>query len=494
MKRFQELYLRILDWNWYLIFLFLPFTGLSLLASIAGSMVAPPSSIFVFLLAAIWLIPYILKKGQIPRQTLPLIAFGLVALISTTLALFGNSPEFNSISANRQIIKGVITLIIGLGTYIVIASFPRRASQIELALKIINWVGFAILGWTAIRAGFWYLTGSYPHLVEKLQQFFSTGFLETGRALGFTMEPSWLAHQLNMLFLPLWLAATLQRSTVHSRKVLGFSFENALLIGGIITLLLTLSRAGIAAFLLVLGFVFLVLNQRLVKWMEQRVSTRGDADRRHSKFRRKFPKAIIYISLILVYLILIFGVAFLLTRLDARMATLFNFDISDPNAILKYANDLKFGERVAYWSAGWNIFNDHPVMGVGLGLAGFSIPSHLPPYSWMMVEVRNIAYRSDMLFNIKSIWVRILAETGLVGFSAFLGWLFTIFNSTRFLQKQKNPLLNTMGWAGLFMLIGFILDGFNVDSFTLPYIWVLTGLVTATCIISSSTDLSRKKV
>jgi O-antigen ligase len=296
------------------------------------------------------------------------------------------------------------------------------------------------------------------------------------------------------LFLPLWLAATLQGSTVHSKKVLGFSFENGLLIGGIITLLLTLSRAGIAAFFLVLGFVFLVLNQRLVKWLEQRVSKGGDAERANIRSRRKFPKAIIYISLILIYLVLIFGVAFLLTRLDARMATLFNFDISDPNAILKYANDLKFGERVAYWGAGWNLFNDHPVMGVGLGLAGFSIPSHLPPYSWMMVEVRNIAYRSDMLFNIKSIWVRILAETGLVGFSAFLGWLFTIFTSTRFLQKQKKPLFNTMGWAGLFMLIGFILDGFNVDSFTLPYIWVLTGLVTATCIISSTTDLSRNKV
>jgi O-antigen ligase len=84
-----------------------------------------------------------------------------------------------------------------------------------------------------------------------------------------------------------------------------------------------------------------------------------------------------------------------------------------------------------------------------------------------------------MLFNIKSLWVRILAETGLVGFAIFLGWLFVIFLSARYLLKNENSLMRTIGWAGIFMLVAMILDGFSVDSFALPYIWATTGLVTA---------------
>ena len=488
MNRFQSLYSRILTWNWYLIFALIPFTGLTILASLSGSMVAPPSVVFVMILAVLWLIPYVLKKGKLPIQTLPMLFFFLAALVSTALAFFVITPEYKDVSFARNVLKGFVTLVLGLITYIVIASFPKKTSQIKKALQIINWAGFAVLGWTAIRLGYWYIFHSYPNWLETIQEFFSTVNLSTGRALGFTMEPSWLAHQLNMLFLPFWLAAAIQNTTVHSKKALGISFENILLVGGIITMMLTLSRAGIAAFFLVIALVFVIMNKRLVTWLGERFSRKKKEPSDFPAKRASIRKTLITIGLILTYIVLIVIVAILLTKLDPRMATLFNFNFQGQNAILDYANNLKFGERVAYWAAGWNIFNSHPVLGVGVGLAGYYIPSNLPSYSWGMVEVRSIAYRSSMLFNIKSLWIRILAETGLIGFAIFLGWVLVIFLSSRFLIKNENILMKTIGWAGIFMLLAMILDGFSVDSFALPYIWATTGLVTA----ASSIALSSK--
>ncbi len=479
MNRFQSLYSRILNWNWYLIFALIPITGLTLLASLAGSMVAPLSVVLVLILAVLWLIPYLLKRGTLPMQAVPILVFGLAALVSTALAFFVITPEYKNISFLRNVLKGIVTLVLGLITYLVIASFPKKTSQIKKALQIINWAGFAILAWTALRLGYWYIFHDYSSWVTSIQRFFATGTLTTGRALGFTMEPSWLAHQLNMLFLPFWLAATIQKSTVHPKRVLGISFENILLVGGIITMMLTLSRAGIAAFFLVIAMLFVIYNRRFVNWLQEKFQAKKKDSEKVQVKRIRFRKALITVSLILIYLLIVVLVAILLTKLDSRMATLFNFNFRNQNAFLDYANNLKFGERVAYWVAGWNIFNGHPVVGVGVGLAGYYMPSNLPSYSWGMVEVRSIAYRSSMLFNIKSLWVRILAETGLVGFAIFLGWLFVIFLSARYLLKNENSLMRTIGWAGIFMLVAMILDGFSVDSFALPYIWATTGLVTA---------------
>jgi hypothetical protein len=50
-------------------------------------------------------------------------------------------------------------------------------------------------------------------------------------------------------------------------------------------------------------------------------------------------------------------------------------------------------------------------------------------------------------------------------------------------------MMKTIGWAGIFMLVGMILDGFSVDSFALPYIWATTGLVTAASAIALSSTV-----
>ena len=91
----------------------------------------------------------------------------------------------------------------------------------------------------------------------------------------------------------------------------------------------------------------------------------------------------------------------------------------------------------------------------------------------------DVFYRASSIPNIKSFWVRILAETGLVGFAAFLTWYYVLWRSSRFLQAASQPLLQTIALSGQFVLLAFLFEGFSTDTFALPYLWVSLGMVSA---------------
>ena len=160
----------------------------------------------------------------------------------------------------------------------------------------------------------------------------------------------------------------------------------------------------------------------------------------------------------------------------------FLYQSSQDNALLSYANQLLFASRIAYWQAGWDVFNDHPVIGVGLGNAGYYFPQKMSAYGWGLVEIRKLMVHASDLPNIKSLWVRLLAETGLVGFSLIICWLYLHWQSAHFLENSvTNDRIKVIGLAGKFTILGLIFEGFSVDSFALPYLWVALGLVAVAC-------------
>jgi hypothetical protein len=114
-----------------------------------------------------------------------------------------------------------------------------------------------------------------------------------------------------------------------------------------------------------------------------------------------------------------------------------------------------------------------------LGNAGFFFQHALPAYSWSLPEVMDTYYRASALPNIKSFWIRLLAETGVVGFSSFVAWFYVLVRSSWFARLNKTPLFRMIGWGGLFVLIAFVLEGFSIDTFALPYFWVSLGIVSA---------------
>ena len=456
---------------WAILFFLLPITSFPLLSRLAGgTMVAPPSMVLLFFLLIIWFIPAVLRGEKLPKQILPLAAFVLAAVFSSLIAIFLPTPPFREASVFRSILEGIITLCIGVTFYILTATWFKDPKRLSAALRWINWSGVIILGWSFTQAIFWKMNLHWPDWLRGIQEIFSSGTLFAGRVVGFAFEPSWLIHQLNMLYLPFWLAASLNKTSAHSWRIWRFKLENFLLILGAAALFLAKSRIGLLAFLLAIGFFCLEISFRIVRWLNRKVS---------GKTRKMLIAAGFYVLLIVLAVSTLLGIGHWMSETDYRMKTLFDLTTLKEKSFVEWAEPLSFAARIVYWQAGWEIFNDHPLLGVGLSNAGFYFQEKLSNFSWKLMEVRDYMFRFPSPPNIKSTWVRLLAETGILGFSLWLIWYIILWFTARHLYKQENAQIRTIGLAGCFVLVSFLLEGFSIDSFALPYFWIATGLFTA---------------
>jgi hypothetical protein len=465
----------------------MPITSLPLLARLAGgSSVAPAAFLPLIWVALFWFIPYLLKKGAIPRESIPFIFFISIAIISSTAAFFLNIPPFKDVSVSHEEIRSVLTLAVGAGFYLVTASwFSKEQSRLVFVLKWINISGIIVILWTAVQAFYIFLFHShYPAILMTFQRLVSTRDLFLGRVTAFAFEPSWLAHQMNLLFLPFWLGATVSGTSAYRFRLWKISLENILFLAGAVVVFLA-SRVGTLAILLVLALLGLYANfslaRRVQKWSLTRFARFSSAVKR--ALRILLP-VILLLAFISVYIMGAVGLVYGLSHVDTRLARFFKPQlliqwgkiIQNPYIFFNY---LKFAERYVYWVGGWNVFNLHPILGVGLGNAGFFFQRQLPSYGWSLPEVMDAYYRTAELPNIKSLWVRLLAETGIVGFSSFIAWFYVLFRLSWLIRLSKNPLFRMIGWSGLFVLVAYIIEGFSTDTFALPYLWVSLGIVSA---------------
>lgn len=473
----NKLYRKTINLIWFLLLFALPVTSMPLIANILKSdTVAAPSILFLFPLILFWLLPYLYTGGGFIKLTLPLVIFVISAIVSTICAIFIEIPTFKSFSFLQKNLQSLITLAIGFCFFMVSSALPHNDEDMKNSLRVINWSGSIMLIWAGIQIFSWLTYHKYFQWMFNFQGFISSRVLYHNRATGFALEPSWFSHQLNMLYLPIWLAASIKRYSSHTVKFLGLSFENYLLMAGMTALFFTLSRGGFLAFLSILTLLFIFLNTKVIRKIHSAWIKKIKIKKERFRYTSKLVTAILIFFLILVYLFMILMGAFFLSRIDPRMKNLFEFRNDKENPILTYFNNLQFGERAVYWLSGWEIFGDHPILGVGLGNAGFFFPSKITPYGWTLIEIRRLMYEYDILLNIKSLWVRIFAETGLVGFSIFLSWLILLaFASTRTLRRGEG-LHAALGLAGIFVIVALPVEGFSIDSFALPYLWISLGL------------------
>lgn len=477
-----------LSWlAWFLLIILLPLTSLPLMAIFTGgSMVAPPSLVFAGLLFLLMVLPAWIRGREVPRQAMPLFVFILVAAIASLLAYFIDIPPFKNVSFLGNMVEALFTLGVGVCFYLVTAHLAEDIAWLNAALRWINWSGLAIILWSMAQLVFsetW--LEPYPDWMYTVQTFFSSSrtILFPGRVTGFAFEPSWLAHQLNLLYLPLWLAATVRRTSAHGWRIWFLSFENVLLVGGMATLWFSLSRVGLAAFLLMLGYLFFLGNAALVRRFQTKFFTRV-------RLRiRPLMTVGISLALLVFYLLLILAAAYGLTQVDYRMAALFDFSTLQSKGLIEYANTMFFAERITFWQTGWEVFNDHPVLGVGLGNTGYFFPQELSDFGWQSKEISKLIHRNPALPNAKSLWVRLLAETGIVGLAVFLAWCVLLWVGAGRLWKAEKPIYRTVALAARFVLIGLVIEGFSLDTFALPYFWVSFGLLTAALNNSQPSEL-----
>jgi hypothetical protein len=471
---------------WVLTIALLPITSLPLLARLSGAdSVSAASALPLLFLLIFWFIPFILRRGKIPLVTVAFLALVTVMLLSTVVATFIDIPPFRGRSIGSREVQAVLTLAVGASFYIAASAWPNTERRLQMTLQVINWSGLILLAWSLLQGYFWYRYESVPQVMWDIQGLFSLNGFYYRRVNGFAYEPSWLGHQLNMLYLPLWLSATIQGKSVHRFRLFKtISLENVLALLGIATLFLTQPRIGLAAFLLMVAFLgiggAIKFGRRIQKGLVGKLSAKAAGG--------WFARAAIATSIVAVFLVVFFGGSYGLVRVagryDPRVARMFNPSTYEAESVYRLANNLSFAERLVFWATGWEVFNRYPLMGVGLGNSGFYFPQTMPAFGWSLTEVNTDMFRVSVIPNTKSLWTRLISETGIVGFAFFLGWLYLIWYAARMAHRTGSAVVKTVGLAGSLGLIALVAEGFSVDSLALPYIWVITGLVSAASSLS----------
>jgi O-Antigen ligase len=453
--------------------LLLPVTSQPTLARLMGhSLVAPPAILVIGLLGLFWLPVFFIKGGKVPAETRPFIAFVLAALISSLAAYFIKFPAYRNFTALDVEKDALLTFAIAVGVYFLFALWFRTPRHLKLAAILVNASGFILVAWcltqlyVILGAG-----GEYPGWMVRIQFWASVRSLLDHTFLtrvgGFAYEPSWLAHQLNVLFIPFWFAATV---TGYSsvRKLAGVSLENILLAGGVVAMIFSFSRVGLLALLLMSAYALWRLHVHSLSRLQKRFNWKMTF----------WMRVLVVAGMLLVYALIILGILKLMGHVDARFNRLFALqDI--PLSLFELASKVDFAERVVYWANGFQTFARYPLLGVGLGNTGFFFAQHLPLIAKRLNEITYVLTYETYLPNVKSLWVRVMSETGLIGFSFFCTWLYLLWHAGKHLERQALKEFRLFGWMSFFVIMAFLAEGFSIDSFALPYLWVSLGLVTA---------------
>ncbi len=465
------------------LFLFLPISSLPLISKLfGGTAVAPLSVIPAFLLVFILIIPTFFKQRLFSRQFLPLLFFFIFALMGSALVFLREVPSFRSTPYMRSILEAVITLLMGITFYYLCAHFLTTKEKFNYVLRWMNIGAIVMIAFSVIQ--FLHMNNdisTYPDWLWKM----TTAISSSGRAYprrisGLAFEPSWLAHQLNILYLPIWLGFSLKSYSVYKVRLFKkVSIENILLLFGLASLFFSYSRIGWLTFVGLMAYLIF----KAAKYYLDKIVTHLEEKRSvsYGPWQKRFLKLSGWIVIILITMGLVVLAAFIMSKVNPqRTASLLDFQAMQEKGVLGWARLIQIAERLVYWITGFRVFQLNPLFGVGLGMIGYYFPLNVSYFGYKLPEVVSMLNTDRFIPNAKNLWSRLLGETGIIGTALFVSWLYLQWKSATELEKQgRDHFFETMGLVGKLFIVSFVVEGFSMDTFGLPYYWVAFGLVVA---------------
>ena len=196
----------------------------------------------------------------------------------------------------------------------------------------------------------------------------------------------------------------------------------------------------------------------------------------------------------MVYALVLVGVFYFAVQRDWRLGALVSNPPTtkelvglltlDQNTLLQLSQRFIFLERMVYWLNGWNVFNQYPWLGVGLGNAGFFFPKLAPAMGWATFEIRNVLFYLHPITQCKKFLVPLVGRD----------WDHRVFgvyyldlrpvSVHQVLTSQPKFYRENISLRRSAFLLAFIGEGFSIDSFAMPYLWVMAGLIASIALIS----------
>ncbi|MDD3894838.1 MAG: O-antigen ligase family protein [Syntrophomonadaceae bacterium] len=445
----------------YMLFIFLlPVTTLPYLNSIFKGWHVNASVYFLVILSVVIIMTAVLNKKIYPGAgrvnkiiTALLIVLSIIYLSYLIMLIFFAGTIAADSLLKPAIFRFLTCLIIFVSIYIPIY-YIRSDSDFSNTLRILYCALFLliILGYIQILAQF-HISGLASVIVNSISDLLGSGWGVNslisyvdlfGRINLTTPEASEAGHLLECLFLPFLMAAVITKKSISLRRFWGLSVEKWLLILVLPLILCTYSSAAYIVFIgqAVVMAAIMIRNSHISK-----------------------RTLVVFVSSIILILTIVYGTGAFKVNESANVSTSITkiFDIRNNSTNTRYG----------FMAAGFDMFLDYPVIGVGLGNSELFFAEYIPWWAYNNEVLEYIAEGEYM--SPKSLLVLFLAETGIVGTLLLAGWFFMVF----YMLKQmgdKNIDNKYIYYAMLIYGAAFIGHSFNSSYISFIWIWSIWGI------------------
>ncbi len=401
-----------------------------------------------------------------------MVTLGAFMLVLTAATAFGalNAPlELRGQTYWGRALRAWVTVGIGLAFFVSAVWMNKDEDDLKFSLCwLLAGFGLDIL-WSAVQALAFYTPLLGKVTVTHWQLAFSMRELvKTNRVSGLAYEPAWLAGQIATVYLP-WLLAAALTGTHLTR----FRWLEALLLAASgLLLLATYSRGGLVTALGAAALTFLLTGRQVMRqgWHWFLAGFR----RPQGEMSAWVTAAGLRLGLTALAALILLGAGIILGQ-KGYMTRLWN---TQAESLTDFIVENSAGARMAYTWGALGAYHESPWLGVGLGASGFYIYRNLP--DWALTTVPEIARQlspANRLYpNPKNLYIRILAESGLLGFSLFVAfWLGWLGDALGFLRQDG--WLRFLGIAGLCSWLAISFYNGTQDSFAAPNLWMNLGIL-----------------
>jgi len=123
------------------------------------------------------------------------------------------------------------------------------------------------------------------------------------------------------------------------------------------------------------------------------------------------------------------------------------------------------GLRYKLWQAGWQMWLDHPIRGVGIGM----YPAELIKYAYGIIP------QYYLTLTAHSTYIQLLAETGIIGLGLFLLMLFSALGNILRAGNTNDASLTSLRNVWLIVFIVFMIGGITKTDQADKLLWVGIG-------------------
>jgi hypothetical protein len=472
---------------WALLLIAVPITSFPPIAERLGEATVSPLALLpAALLVVLWLLPDLVDGGRLPFVVWPLLAVLIGFLFSAGAAWFLPIDPFKGRTVLGREVRALVTLAAGVAFYVCAVRMPTTDRRMRFTLAALYAGGILALIWGSVQADY-VLRGlnNVPQGLNQFHRLFSIRDLDRNRVTGFAFEPSWFADQLVIMYLPMWFGAVLSGRSILPWRWGPISLELGLGGWGVWMLLMTRSRVAVFSLLVMIASLLAWGLWRLSGWVVGRWF--GGMPARSRGRRQVAIGGLMLLVGIAGIGALGYGLLLRGAQIDWRMRRVLRLGTELPGIENEYpyavpyevANRFAMAERLVYWRASLQAFMRSPLIGVGPGNAGFFFEEGIPAYGRQLTEIQNYLDPSATPFpNPKNLWVRLLSEGGVLAAAFYLTWLLLGLGLALGALRRSGY----ARWIGIMVLLSGVaqlVEGMSLDSYALPQLWLVNGLLGA---------------